>query len=133
MRITLLSLLVLFTACARTGSPARSASETLKEYYAACTSADTARTYALSTSERVKQLQSNAAYYFVRCYSAVDSIQVLRESPLSDTQTEVLYTDVRYNRTTGIREDSSLVGCTMKKEGGEWKVSLCHAPKGSAI
>jgi hypothetical protein len=62
------------------------------------------------------------------CYTQLDTIRIVREKPSSDSVCEVRYTDVAYDRTTGIKLDSELVECTMKRENGEWKVSQCHAP-----
>ena len=130
MRKTLLISILILSACSKLSVSSRSAGETLKEYYAACTSADTARTYALSTSERISDLKSRAGDYFAMCYTQRDSISVLVEKNTSDSSVEVLYTDVVYDRSTGAREDSSVGQCTMKKENDEWKVSACHAPTG---
>jgi hypothetical protein len=122
--------LVILVSCSRSGSPGLSASETLKQYYAAVNAADTAKAYSLSTPARLEQLKADAAPYFAMCYNRHDSIQIVREKPYGDTESLVYYTDVSYNRASGSKMDSNLVLCTMKKQNGEWKTSLCGVPGG---
>lgn len=128
MRNLFLCTLLILLSCSRSGAPARSPGETLKQYYAAVNRSDTATSYALSTSYRVRDLKPRAAEYFAMCYASQDTIRVISETPTNDTESEVLYTVVAYDRKTGARLDSGLVACTMIKESGEWKVSACHMP-----
>ncbi len=122
--------LIILVSCSRSGSPQLSASETLKQYYAAVNAADTAKAYSLSTAVRLEELKPNAAPYFALCYNRLDSIRIVRDTVFNDSESEVYYTDVAYNRASGSKMDSNFVVCTMKKENGAWKVSLCGAPGG---
>ena len=127
-KLLLVPILLAFGACARHNAKTGSASTTLVAYYAAVQSMDTSATYALCSSARLALIKSNAENYFANCYRLRDTIRVLREIPTADTEAEVLFTDVMFDRATGIQVDSAVVECTMVKEAGEWRVQQCHKP-----
>jgi hypothetical protein len=127
--IALLCSTVGVSVSCKTSSPgSRTASQTLIDYYAAAQRADTATTFALCSDDRLQKLKPYAAEYFANSARYESRVHVVSERKTSDSEATVQFTDVTFDRASGKLLDSSLVECDMKREHGEWKVVICHAP-----
>src|SRR5436190_18399082 len=85
--------------------PKLTPAETLLAYFAACTSADTARTYELASASHRAWVKSIAKSYFAMEYATPDTVRILGTRITSD-KAVVHFHLVQYDRATGHQKGS---------------------------
>jgi hypothetical protein len=114
-----------FGARSITGNDDLTPAQTLLAYFAACTSADTARTYELASASHRAWIKPIAKSYFAMEYATPDTVQILG-SKLTSDKAVVKFHLVQYDRATAHQKGSYELSARMIKEDGMWKFDTIY-------